>query len=106
MNKLNWQMATILALALMCCSLALGQTTFGTLGGTITDPSGAIIAGVQVTLTNIDTNAKQVATSNDGIFQFVNVLPGNYGIDAEKSGFQHFTRQPVVVQVQQSYRID
>src|SRR6266851_1826536 len=107
MSKLNRQMANILALALMCCSLALGQTTFGTLGGTITDSSGAIIAGVQVTLTNIDTNAKQVATSNDaGIFQFVNVLPGNYRIDAEKSGFQHFTREPVVVQVQQSYRID
>ncbi len=40
------------------------------------------------------------------MFQFVNVIPGQYRIDVQKDGFKHFTRQPVVVEVQQSVRID
>ncbi|MGH9353604.1 MAG: carboxypeptidase regulatory-like domain-containing protein, partial [Terriglobia bacterium] len=88
-------------------SLAMGQTTFGTLVGTVSDPSGAVVPAVQVTLTNTATNAKQItATNSDGIYEFVNVLPGSYRVDAEKAGFKHFSRSPVVVQVQQSYRLD
>jgi len=98
---------TAVALFFLSPAHANAQTTFGTLTGAITDPSGAVVPGVQVTLTNTGTNAKQVTTTNaDGIYEFVNVLPGNYRIDAEKSGFKHFSRSPVVVQTQQSYRID
>jgi len=107
MDKLSRQSARLFALLLAYCSVTVSQTTFGTLGGTITDPSGALIVGAQVTLTNLGTTAKLVAVSNDvGLYQFVNLPPGNYRIDVEMSGFQHFTRQPLVVQVQQSYRID
>lgn len=95
------------ALAALCGCIALGQTTFGSLNGTVTDSSGAVVPGVQVTLTNAGTNAKMVTTTNaDGIYGFVNVMPGNYRIDAEKSGFKHFSRSPVVVQTQQTYKID
>jgi hypothetical protein len=87
--------------------LALGQTTFGSIVGTAADPSGAVIPKVQVTLTNLGTNAKQSTTTNSaGIYEFVNVLPGSYQIDATKAGFKRFIRSPIVVQVQQSYRID
>lgn len=105
-QRVRCMLGGVIAL-LICCSAALAQTTFGTLGGTIMDPSGAVIAGAQVTLTNLGTNTKQVTTSNAaGIYQFVNILPGKYRLDAGMQGFQHFTRQPLVVQVQQSYRID
>lgn len=86
---------------------ALAQTTFGTVVGTISDPSGAALPGVEVTLTDLGTGDKrQATTGEDGLYQFVNILPGNYKVDAEKPGFKHFTRQPVVVEVQQSVRID
>jgi hypothetical protein len=92
---------------LLSCSIAFGQTTFGSVVGTITDPSGAVVPGVQVTLTNLATNGKTTtATNADGIYEFVNVEPGNYRVDAEKGGFKHFSRSPVVVQTQQSYRIN
>jgi hypothetical protein len=86
---------------------ALGQTTFGSVVGTVTDPTGAVVPGVKVTLANLGTNAKQVTTTNSaGIYEFVNILPGDYRLYVEKAGFKRFTRSPVVVQTQQSYRID
>jgi hypothetical protein len=88
-------------------SIALGQTTFGSLTGTITDPSGAVVPGVRVAITNLGTSSKQIATTNaDGIYVLVNLLPGNYRIDAERAGFKRFSQQPVIIQVHQSYRID
>jgi hypothetical protein len=96
-----------LAMVIFSCSISLGQTTFGAITGTVTDASGAVVPGVEVTLTNLGTNAKQtIKTGPDGIYEFVNVLPGNYRIDAEMAGFMHFSRSPVVVQVQQRYKIN
>ena len=96
---------------LVCLALspviAFGQSTFGSIVGSITDPAGGIIAQARVTLTNLATNTKETTTSNvSGIYEFVNVPPAEYRIDAEEAGFKHFLRQPITVQVQQSYRID
>jgi hypothetical protein len=75
--------------------------------GTVTDPSGALVADARMTLTGLATNAKMTTVSNQaGIYAFVNVSPAEYKIDAEATGFKHFIRQPVTVQVQQTYRID
>src|ERR1700751_2698857 len=83
-----------------------GQTTYGTVTGFVTDPSGAAIADAQVTLTNADTGEKRVQpTGPDGFYSFVNVLPGRYRIDVEKTGFKHITRPDVVVDVGQNVRI-
>jgi hypothetical protein len=96
-----------LAVVLAPLSMALGQTTFGSLTGTVTDPSGGVVPGVQVTLTNLSTNGKMVTQTNaDGIYEFANVQPASYRLDAEKAGFKHFSRSPITVQTQQSYRID
>jgi len=89
-------------------SLSLhGQSTFGTVDGTVLDSSGAAIAGAQVTLTNTGTQEKRTQpTGAEGLYQFVNVRPGQYRLDVEKAGFKHFTRTDVVVQVQQDTHID
>src|SRR5438093_6807160 len=84
-----------------------GQSTYGSITGLVTDPSGAAITDAQVTLTNIGTAEKRVQPTNaDGLYSFVNLIPGNYKIDIEKQGFKRITREPVVVQVQQSTKID
>lgn len=86
---------------------SLGQTTFGTISGTVTDSSGASVPNAQVMLTDLRTTAKRsVTTSADGNYSFVNLTPGQYRIDVEVAGFKHFTRQPVVVEVQQTASID
>jgi len=89
-------------------SLSLhGQSTFGTVDGSVIDSSGAAVAGAQVTLTNVGTQEKRVQpTGSEGLYQFVNVVPGQYRLDIEKAGFKHFTRNDVVVQVQQDSHID
>ncbi|MGH9433325.1 MAG: TonB-dependent receptor domain-containing protein, partial [Terriglobia bacterium] len=86
---------------------AWGQTTFGSITGLVTDASGAVIPAAQVTLNNLGTTEKRsMTTGNDGLYQFVNLLPGNYGIKVDKEGFKSFARSPVVVEVQQTVRID
>ena len=62
---------------------------------------------VVVTLTNIATTAKQtITTGGDGAYTFVNVVPGQYLLEADKAGFKHVKREGVDVQVQQGVRID
>jgi hypothetical protein len=58
-------------------------------------------------LTNLGTLEKRTqSTGTDGLYSFVTVIPGQYRVEAEKEGFKHITREPVVVEVQQSARID
>jgi hypothetical protein len=67
-----------------------GQSiTSGDVDGTVTDPTGAIVPGATVTLTNVSTNAAQKATtSSAGNFRFAFILPGTYKLDVSASGFQ------------------
>src|SRR5437016_4029709 len=99
--------AHVIGLLLFTLPPAWGQTTFGTVVGTVQDASGAVIPQARVILTSLSTSEKRTVTSDaGGDYQFVNVLPGQYRIEVEKEGFKHFAREPVVVQVQQSTRID
>ncbi len=96
----------VFAILLFAWSVASGQTTFGSMAGTVTDPTGAVLPGVHVTLANLATNARYVTTTNaDGVYAFVNVLPGNYQLSAEGPNFKTFTRSPLTIQVQQAYKV-
>src|SRR5882672_1227496 len=78
-----------------------GQSTYGSVSGAVTDPSGAAIVGAQVTLTNMGTSEKHTQTTSDqGTYSFVNVIPGQYRIDVEKTGFKHSAHPDIAVQVQ------
>ena len=89
------------------CPFTYGQSTYGSISGAVTDSTGAAIPGAQVTLTNTGTAVTQTqSSSSDGLYTFVNLIPGNYKIDIEKQGFKHFTRANVVVQVNQASKID
>jgi len=93
-------------LSVTCLSLH-AQSTYGSISGTISDPTGAAIAGANVTLTSLNTAEKRTQESgDDGHFTFVNLFQGQYRIDVEKQGFKHFARPSVVVQVQQETRVD
>jgi len=83
------------------------QTTYGSITGSVTDPSGASIAGAQVTLTNLGTSEKRTQqTGNDGLYLFPNLIPGRYSIVVEKPGFKHYSRPEIVVDVNQSAHVD
>jgi Carboxypeptidase regulatory-like domain len=93
-----------LVLFLFLSSLALhGQTANGQVNGTVTDPSGAIISGATVRLTNQGTQVTKQAKANaNGYFLFTNVLPGSYILSVEQSGFKTETVNPFEIQVNQT----
>src|SRR5260370_14682208 len=65
------------------------------------------MADAQVTLTNIDTAEKRFQrTDPDGLYSFVNLVPGKYRVEVEKAGFKRTSRLDVIVEVQQTARID
>jgi hypothetical protein len=79
----------LFALSCICSPGAMGQMAgTGSVAGTVTDPTGAIVVGAQVTLADTSTNAQRTATSNEtGRYVFPNVPPGTYSLTATKEGF-------------------
>lgn len=76
-------------------NLALAQTSvLGTISGIVTDPSGAVIPGVQITITNIGTHqAFNSASNNSGFFTVPNMPSANYDVEASKAGFEKYSQQ-------------
>jgi Carboxypeptidase regulatory-like domain len=96
-----------LGLVLASRSFVQGQNTYGSVTGSVTDPSGAALGGAQVILTNLDSSEKRTqSTGSEGLYSFVTVMPGRYRIEIERQGFKRVTREPVIVQVQQTAHID
>ena len=82
--------ALVAALAFLAGNLP-GQT-LGTILGTVTDDTGAVIPGVQVTIANEDQGTSvEVGTQGDGTYYLPNIRPGTYSIRMESDGFRsHF----------------
>ncbi len=75
--------------ALLSCEALNGQSTSGTVLGTVKESSGAVVPGAVVNLTNTGTNAKHsTVTSDTGTYQFVNLEVGTYQLTVEATGFQ------------------
>jgi hypothetical protein len=67
---------------------AQGQTSGGTITGTVLDPSGAPVNGAQVEVLNTGTNATQnLSTAGAGLFNVPNINPGNYTVTVTAAGF-------------------
>jgi len=92
---------------LITCGAAYGQSTFGTVLGTVKDPSGALIPGARIDLTNTGTNAVRSATTDtNGAYQFVNVDAGTYQIRVDASGFQKAALTAFDLGARQTQRVD
>src|SRR5437763_2263778 len=96
----NLQRATRCAcsplLIITICLAALSasaQVDKATINGSVTDPSGAVIVGASVTVTNIETGARFTGESNEAGIYRVSALPvGTYSIEYQKSGFKKLIR--------------
>src|SRR5580658_5698964 len=89
-------------LCLLGASALFGQSTTGTVVGTVKDPQGAA-----VNLTNTGTNAKHSTTTSDtGGYQFVNLEVGNYKMTVEAPGFQKADFNPFDLGGRETKRVD
>lgn len=97
----------ITSAALVLAFMLPAQMTRGVLVGTVTDPSGAHVAGVPVSITDEARNTTvRATTSSDGQYTATNLEPGTYRVSVEASGFKSAAVERVVLNVNQTARVD
>lgn len=97
----------IAALLLLPLGTAYSQAVTGTLLGTVTDSSGAVVAGAKVVLTNLGTSIpRSQQTNGSGNYVFADIPEGNYSVSVEMANFKKNTRTNVRVTTNTSVRVD
>ena len=99
----------LLILAALVCltAAAFGQTSMGRILGTVTDTTGAIVRGAEVTITNTATGVvREVTTTSAGDYVAPDLEPGPYSVAVEASGFGKVVRVGLVLEVARDIRVD
>ena len=92
----------------LCAAIALfAQGERGTFNGTVTDPSGAAVAGASVRVVNPETGVEFTSVTTDaGVFRMPSLPPGTYRITVTAPGFKSAVRDNVALQVAQTLTLD
>ncbi len=91
----------------LCAVLLSAQTITGSITGTVTDPSGAVVTNVKITATNTATNVTHTALTNEaGVYNLVFLPIGQYTVTAELTGFKKTVLGPFALEVNQIARVD
>ena len=97
-NKHRWVLPLFLIFASGACFAQ--STNSGDIRGTVTDPSGALIPGVTVTVVNVDTGvSKSFTTNQSGLYDTDSIVTGQYTVTFVKDGFEKLVRGPVTLQI-------
>ena len=95
---------------LACCLLAVSapaQIGNASLGGTVSDPSGGVVVGAELTLVNTANKIEAKFTTNDrGEYMFRNLTPGTYELRVSKAGFENSRLTGIVITINDSSRAD
>ena len=100
--------ARISMVFILLAALSVSAQTFrGTILGTVTDPSGAVISGAKVSAKNVGTGLERTAqTSADGSYSIPELPIGTYTVSVSQTGFQTFVATGVTVDVATERRVD
>src|SRR5690349_14533775 len=96
--------------AVLSCLLALtatlsGQSVTGQISGTVTDASGAVVAGAAIQLTHdLSQQSQRFVTDQNGSFIFTGLVPGNYSLHITQPGFKAYDQRNIPVATQE--RVD
>src|SRR5436190_5564052 len=97
----------ILAVVVLAANVLVAQTFRGTILGTVTDASGAVVSGAQVTARNVNTGLERTTqTSSDGSYSVPELPIGTYSVTVSQSGFQTSATTGVIVDVAGERRVD
>jgi hypothetical protein len=101
------QFLTIATILLGLCSGLAAQTITGSITGTVTDPTGAVVPGAKVVATNTGTNLTYPGTTNEaGIYNILFLPPGPYKVTVEMQGFKTATLPELRILGNQVSRVD
>jgi len=97
----------LLFLAIALAAPSYGQSTFATITGSVTDPSGAVLPGVEVTAVHKTLGLKFTTLSNDsGIYTLPEVREGEYTVSAVLTGFKEFVADRIILGARTARRLD
>ncbi len=93
--------------AFLAAGFVFAQTSGGAFRGEVRDPSNAVVPQALVVIRSIDNGMEVTAESNgEGLFVTPNLIPGSYSLTATKLGFKDEVFGPVLLQVNQTVRVD
>jgi Carboxypeptidase regulatory-like domain len=103
-NLLRLFVSTVLA-ALFASGCALADNVYGSIRGSVTDPSGALIAGASISATNTATGLSSAATSGaNGAYEFLQLpAPASYTVQVSLTGFRTFQARDISLDLNQIY---
>ena len=91
----------LVLVTMVFASLAISahaQNIFGSIIGTVTDPGDAVLPAASVTVTNLGTGEKRIATTDgQGNYQVLSLPRGDYKVEVDAAGFKQFVRSPIDV---------
>jgi hypothetical protein len=100
----------LLGLLLVLGAFALeirAQAVYGSISGTVTDSSGAVVPGASVTITDIERKTTDTVTTNEsGLYAKERLLPGRYEVKVEAQGFKQKLISSVIVNVDAQTKVD
>lgn len=98
----------LLALTMIfCLAMAVRADTVGSISGTVTDQTGAVIPDTTVTALNLDTTVQQTTKTNaNGFYNFTALPVGRYEIEILREGFEPYKRTGLVIDVNSELRTD
>jgi hypothetical protein len=108
MRKIRVLLMGVVVLALAYpAGRVLGQAVFGSIVGSVTDSSGAIVPGAKVTITDVGKGVNFETTSNDsGNYEQQHLIVGTYRVRVEAQGFQAYVQEGVVVNADASTQVN
>jgi hypothetical protein len=105
-----YMLASIVAILCLCLGFSsanLRAQGYGTISGTVTDPSGAVIAAANVTATQTLSGTQMNAvTGKDGRFVFPTLLPAPYSIAVSAAGFELYKQTGIILEADQALTVN
>jgi len=100
-------LAVLVVLGTVWTPPASAQAVFGSIFGTVTDPSGASVPGVKVAVTSASKGTSvETTTNSDGNYSVTHLIPDTYNVRAEAAGFKAFESKGIVVSADAAARVD
>jgi Carboxypeptidase regulatory-like domain/TonB dependent receptor len=108
MRKIRVLLIAVVVLALSYpAGRTFGQAVFGSIVGSVTDSSGAIVPGAKITITDVGKGVNFETTANDsGNYEQQHLVAGTYRVRVEAQGFQAYVQEGVVVNVDASTQVN
>ena len=100
-------MIRLLLLSAFMAVPSFAQAIFGSIQGTVSDETGAVVPNVRITARNVNTGVAVTVQTNDrGLYFLGELRPGQYDVEAESSGFQKMLQRGLSLRIEDHLRAD